>query len=309
MAERRFPFPIPFGWFAVGRIDELPAEPVSTHELFGRSVVLWQDGDARHLVDATCPHLGAHLGVGGRVEDGCLVCPFHEWSYGPDGTNVAIPYADRPNRKARLRGYPLAEVNGHLLAWYHPDAAVEPTFAVPQRLPVDAATVHRVDRIVGTVWQEIAENSVDMAHFVSVHGTAQMASVGEMTIDGPFRQVRSEQTFTSSKGDLPATLTSNSLGPGMGVVEFELFGHSVILVSTTTPLDDGRCHHRFSFHTDGSDVAAKIAPGFAAEVERQFDQDIPIWEAKSYVASPALAPTEKAVTEFRRWAAQFYAEA
>ena len=309
MPDRRFPFPIPYGWFSLGRIDELPAESVSTHRLFGRDLVLWQDGDDRHLVDSTCPHLGAHLGVGGRVEDGCLVCPFHEWRFGPDGSNVEIPYADRPNRKARLRGYPLAERNGHLLAWYHPDPTAVASFEVPQRLADDAATVHRVDRTVGTVWQEIAENSVDMAHFVSVHGTSQMASIGEMTIDGPFRQVRSDQTFTSSKGDLPATLTSNSLGPGMGVIEFEMFGHTVILVSTTTPLDDERCHQRFTFYTDGSDVAAKIAPAFAAEVERQFDQDIPIWEAKSYVAVPALAPTEKAVTEFRRWATQFYAEA
>ena len=26
MAARRFPFPIPFGWFAVGRLDELPLD-------------------------------------------------------------------------------------------------------------------------------------------------------------------------------------------------------------------------------------------------------------------------------------------
>jgi nitrite reductase/ring-hydroxylating ferredoxin subunit len=102
MAARRFPFPIPFGWFAVGRLDELPLDPVSTHQLFGRSLVLWQSDGERHLVDSVCPHLGAHLGVGGRVEDGCLVCPFHEWSYGADGTNVAIPYSERPNRKARF---------------------------------------------------------------------------------------------------------------------------------------------------------------------------------------------------------------
>ncbi len=73
------------------------------------------------------------------------------------------------------------------------------------------------------------------------------------------------------------------------------------------PLSEERCFQRFTFYTDGSEVAAKIAPGFAAEVERQFDQDIPIWEAKSYLPVPALASSEKPVTEFRKWAAQFYA--
>jgi nitrite reductase/ring-hydroxylating ferredoxin subunit len=306
MSTTRFPFPLPYGWFTVARLDEVPLDPVSTHRLFGRDLVLWQADGERRLVDAHCPHLGAHLGVGGRVEGDCLVCPFHEWSYGLDGTNVAIPYADKPNRKARLRGYPLAERNGSLLAWYHPDPTIEPLYDVPSLIGPEAVLVHRFDRELATVWQEIAENSVDMAHFVSVHGTAQMASVGEMTVDGPFRTVRSEQTFSSSKGELPATLTSRSLGAGQGHVEFELFGHTVIAVSSTTPVEDERCLQRFTFYTDGSDVAARIAPGFAAEVERQFDQDIPIWETKAYLPVPALAPSEKPVTEFRRWAAQFY---
>jgi len=43
-------------------------------------------------------------------------------------------------------------------------------------------------------------------------------------------------------------------------------------------------------------------------VSRQFGEDIPIWENKRYQPSPALAPSERAVTEFRRWAGQFYPE-
>jgi hypothetical protein len=54
-------------------------------------------------------------------------------------------------------------------------------------------------------------------------------------------------------------------------------------------------------------MGAKIGEGFGAEVQRQFDQDIPIWEAKRYQPSPALAPIERPITEFRRWASQFYA--
>jgi len=68
MTARRFPFALPFGWFSVGRIDELPAEPVNTQRLFGREPVLWEDGEHPHLVDLTCSHIGAHLGVGGLVE-------------------------------------------------------------------------------------------------------------------------------------------------------------------------------------------------------------------------------------------------
>lgn len=36
-------------------------------------------------------------------------------------------------------------------------------------------------------------------------------------------------------------------------------------------------------------------PNPFSEVERQFGQDIPIWENKRYQPSPALAPTERPI--------------
>ena len=41
-------------------------------------------------------------------------------------------------------------------------------------------------------------------------------------------------------------------------------------------------------------------------MSREIGQDIPIWEHKRYVESPALAPMEKPITEYRRWYSQFY---
>ena len=41
-------------------------------------------------------------------------------------------------------------------------------------------------------------------------------------------------------------------------------------------------------------------------MSREIGQDIPIWEHKRYVPSPSLAPSEKPITEYRRWYEQFY---
>jgi phenylpropionate dioxygenase-like ring-hydroxylating dioxygenase large terminal subunit len=307
----RFPFPLPYGWFAAGRLDELPDEPVTTVRYHDKDLVVWRDDagaePAFRVFDAYCPHLGAHLGVGGRVEDGCLVCPFHEWSFGPDGTNAAIPYADRPNRKARVRSYPTAVRNGLLLFWHHPDPAVEPGWDVPQALTDEHVEVGRFTWTVATAWQEVAENSVDMAHFRSVHGLERVGEIGDIAIDGPVRTVRSAQLFNSARGTFEGALESNSYGPGVGVIHFDLMGR-VTLVSSTTPVDPGHVDVRFTLYHSGDEIAAKIGVGFAAEVSRQFNEDIPIWENKRYQPSPALAPTERPVTEFRRWAAQFYPE-
>jgi len=311
--SERFPFPRPFGWFAVGRLDELPAEPVTSLRAQGTDLVVWRDDTADdpaaawRVFDAYCPHLGAHLGVGGRVHDGCLVCPFHEWAFHPDGTNAAIPYADRPNRKARVRAYPTAVRNGHLLFWWHPDPDVGPLWDVPQALGPEHAEVGRFTWTVRTAWQEIAENSVDMAHFQSVHGLERVSPIGEITLDGPIRRVSSVQLFNSARGTFEGALETTSYGPGMGVIHFDLMGR-VTLISATTPLEDDALEVRFTLYHSGDPIAEKIGAGFAAEVARQFNEDIPIWENKRYQPSPALAPTERPVTEFRRWAAQFYPE-
>lgn len=305
--ERRFPFPIPLGWFSVGRLDELPKEDVAPLQAFGRDLVLWRDAAGHHVADAWCPHLGAHLGYGGRVENGCLVCPFHEWAYDSGGSNTDIPYASRPNRKARLRMYETMARNGHLLAWYHPDATVRPLWDVPDKLPADPVECLRFDRRIRSAWQEIAENSVDMAHFRSVHGTGRVSQVGELLIDGPYRRVLSGQSFKTARGEFEGQIESNSYGPGLGVVHFTLMD-TVTLVSATTPVDENEVLVRFTlFHQKGAAMAAKIGAAFGAEVSRQLDQDIPIWEHKRYQPSPALAPSEKPITEFRKWAKQFYA--
>ncbi len=304
--QTRFPFPVPYGWFSLGRLDELPGEPVAPISAFGRDLVLWRDHDGPRVADAYCPHLGAHLGYGGRVEEGCLVCPFHEWSFDHAGVNTGIPYSDRTNRKARLRVYETASRNGHLLAWYHPDPTVAPLWEVPDSLPDHPVECLRIDRRIGTAWQEIAENSVDMAHFRSVHGAGRVADVGELFIDGPYRRVRSTQSFQSARGEFEGHIESNSYGPGLGVVHFTLMG-TVTLVSATTPLAADEVEMRFTmYHEEGEEMAAKIGTAFGAEVARQLDQDIPIWEHKRYQPSPALAPSEKPITEFRRWAQQFY---
>ena len=54
-----------------------------------------EDGIAQ-VIDATCPHLGANMAVGGIVKGNCLECPFHGWQFeGKDGICSKIPYAKK----------------------------------------------------------------------------------------------------------------------------------------------------------------------------------------------------------------------
>ena len=65
------------------------------------------DGEVRAFRDL-CVHQGTALSLG-WVEDGCLVCPYHGWTYDTDGQCGRIPASHGTNIPAkaphsRLRG-------------------------------------------------------------------------------------------------------------------------------------------------------------------------------------------------------------
>ena len=113
----RSPLPVPYGWFWVSYSEDLKAGEHRNIECFGQEWVLFraETGEAG-VVDPYCPHLGAHLGHGGKVVGDSLRCPFHHWSYNTKGFCTKIPYAKVmppiTKRQAILKALPITENNG-----------------------------------------------------------------------------------------------------------------------------------------------------------------------------------------------------
>jgi phenylpropionate dioxygenase-like ring-hydroxylating dioxygenase large terminal subunit len=295
--ERRFPFPVPDGWFVVAESRDLdPGQTVATH-VFGRDVVIFRtaSGEAR-MVDAYCAHLGAHLGVGGKVEDECIRCPFHGWRYdGESGKCTEIPYGDTrviPSQ-AKVRAYPVVERNHMIWAWHHGNDG-PPFYEVPE-VPefYDAEWLPYVIREfdVATCCQEMAENNVDFAHFMYVHGTDSIPD-DEFEIRGTYKK-------TVGGGGL---FVREGFGLGLGVLHLADRG---AFISSTTPIDEENVKVRWIFtarRADGPDAAENLANGLTGGVS----QDLPIWENKRYVERPIITKSEKKLLEQREWALQFY---
>ena len=68
-------------WTALCRLDEIAVGRAKYVEAGNKAltVVRMSETDAAVFDDA-CPHAGASLS-GGRVYDGCLVCPLHGWEF------------------------------------------------------------------------------------------------------------------------------------------------------------------------------------------------------------------------------------
>ena len=312
---KRSPFPIPFGWFQVGYPADVAVGETKPLYAFGTHLVLWRDEEgAAHVHDAFCPHLGAHLGHGGKVVGCEIACPFHGWRYDADGANTLIPYSERTNRKATVRAYPTIERNGLLMAWYHPDG-VDPMWEIPV-VPEFNDPEHYTEMVtrqyaVEAPWQDLAENGVDSAHFRYVHNTEEVPVLDSYEPDGPIARMRSSQKFPTPRGVVDGRIDSDSYGPGFSVIRFAGIVDT-ILMGCNTPIEDNRCEMRFSFCVKrlggDSTLDSTVGDAFVAEVDRQVREDKPIWENKAYLPRPALADTDGPFTKFRRWASQFYAQ-
>ena len=310
----RIPLPMPFGWFRVAEAKDLaPGEVRSIHYL-GRDMVLFrtESGEAA-VMDAYCPHLGAHLGYGGEVVGDSIRCPFHYWRFDGSGECVEVPYARRIPPRARLDAYPTCEKNGIIFIWYHPDGE-QPKWEVPE---VPDLTVEQgwLDIVYHTAQvrshpQEMAENVVDSPHFHYVHGTPDIPEK-TFTFDGHIMRAYQGLTFTTPDGELKGSVNIESHGGSIGITRFEGIGET-LLVITGTPIDE-ELHEsiiRFRFRVLDGDAATAQALGdaFIAEVTRQHGQDVPIWEHKKFHENPVLCDGDGPIHSIRKYYQQFYAE-
>lgn len=89
------PPPYPNGWYGILESCLLKVSEAIFISCLGEQLVVYRTQNNKvFIVDAYCPHLGANLGVGGRVDGDCIVCPFHQWSFrGSDGKCAKIPYS------------------------------------------------------------------------------------------------------------------------------------------------------------------------------------------------------------------------
>ncbi|MGI8335540.1 Rieske 2Fe-2S domain-containing protein [Actinomadura scrupuli] len=302
----RFPFPIPNGWFAVARSDELQTGQVASAHYFGRDLALFRtaSGEAR-VLDAYCVHLGANLAKGGKVTGELLECPFHAWRYdGVSGRCLDVPYTDaEPSPKARVRSYPVVERFGLIFAWHHLGEA-EPYIEMPVMEEFDDAEwsepVFHEFRFA-TCCQEMAENNADYVHFKYVHGMETVPG-GEVEYDGFVKTVTERQEFKSKSGKVHAVdFERKSYGMGLGALRLK---GVMSFVSSVTPIDEENVHIRWVF------TMPEAMKGFSEKMIQTFvdavAEDVPIWENKIYIEKPLLIKGDGPIIEFRHWAKQFY---
>ena len=315
ITKKRYPMPIPFGWYCIDTAASLEKGQVKAVRYFGEDQVLFrgQNGEVS-MLDAYCPHLGAHLGHGGIVHENCLECPFHAWRWNTDGTIGDIPYATNIPPKAKevaIFRYPTVEANNLIYAWYHPEG-IQPLYDVTIHPEIDdpewADDFVAFEYDINCHIQDMAENAVDAAHFKYVHGVVSYPEF-EVSYEDQKRTSVQRADMETPRGTIKGQITAFSNGPGDSATKFEGICDTLLL-GMTTPIESEKCITRFFFlqkKVDGKTPTGGVSAAIIADIDKQVKEDIPIWEHKKYAEKPVLCDKDGPIAQFRKHYSNFYA--
>ncbi len=320
--------PFPDGWYAIAWSDEIGPGAVATRQFVGREVVVFRtESGVPSLMLAHCPHLGAHLGMGGRIVGESIRCPFHGFCFDEAGNCTATGYGTPVPAGLRARTWPVVETDGAIFAWHHHDDQ-PPLWELPESgFEGSAKLRHRTFQLKDHP-QETTENSVDLGHFAVVHGYEDVALLKEVVTDGPYLNVsyRARRPLRPLGRFGPSATTGfeydiHIYGLGYSQVDVSIpgLGLRARLLVLATPRADGEVDLRLGLRLHdpvdrrgllrllparviGWGAGRFVLNGFANDAA----QDFPIWENKAYVSPPKLAKGDGPIGLYRKWASQFY---
>ncbi len=315
------PLPYPSGWFCLALSREVPAGAVVNRRFMGRDVVLYRTrGGVLRVVDAHCPHLGAHLGAGGVVDGEHLVCPFHRFAFDVGGSCVKVPGGDPP--KATLGQFTVRERGRIIYVWNGHDAA--PPDWEPSELPDDGfSPAASWSTLLTSHPQEVMESFVDYRHQPIVHNVS-LREVAPPADEGPLLRISFSAAIRLSVGlatiRVEQGLVLSGLGLASGDVTLHQVGMSLGVVLTATPVGPWQTRLRVFAMTETASRAdstrlrkaastswsAVAGQALVRTIAHQMGQDARIWNRKRYEPEPRLAPEESAIGQYRGWVRQFY---
>lgn len=306
--------PLPNGWFAVGWSRDLLPGDVKPIRVFGEDLVLFRsrEGEAK-VLDAYCPHLGAHLGEGGRVHGNTLRCPFHAWRFdGDTGECVEIPYCEKIPPRARVRAWPVLEANRMIFVWYHAEGKA-PEWDVPimPEFSDDEWTEPRLHEMeVPAHLQEMSENNCDPVHFHYVHSMQDLPEQSKIEFgeDGRFFRITDEGERKTPFGTFHTVLERDTWQIGISSVRTKgIPGAGLLMFTSTTPIDAENCISRWAL-TVTNNMADVAGEEWMTGLTKGVLEDLRIWKNKVHRARPVLCEADTYLAHFRQWTKQFYSE-
>lgn len=263
-----------------------------------------------HALDAHCPHLGAHLGIQGKIIGNQIRCAFHGWQFDGSGMCRKIPSDPKITSNMNTRSWRVVERYGIIFVHFDPEArALDEDFVhVPLLESGEWGEPVGKAHHISTRHSDVLENGVDMEHFNSVHGVPMNdARLSENTKGNlSFHH----QTITKRLGiQFNTMMEIGYVIPGLQIIHLHsVFGRECVTLSSVTPISHDSVIAHLTTRVRGgyfSPWTSLLTHTVSYFINSTFAQDIPIWNGKIYKNKPVLSEGDEGIHRFRRWYRRF----
>ncbi len=291
------------GWYQVAYERDLK-DGLASSQLGPWDVVVTEWEGAIQVMDARCPHRAAHLGRGGTVQDGSLVCPFHGRRVGLTATACA-----------EYRGAPLPSlaIGGLIFAHLGGGADVDVPAAL-RELETDCCFVPGFALAVAAPASLVIENAFDAAHFRPVHRiqndpefTEAAPRWGDFAVTAEF-VIPPSAWQEGADSDVRAPMTARALSPGL-VLSHLGGAKPYYLITGATPLSDDTCIVRLSLAiplgADRTPPREDLCRYLLQQSQAGIRADEGIWQSMDHARAPLWAEGDEAVRGFQAFCSRF----
>ena len=189
-------------WYVAEDIANITDKPRHV-KLLGFDFVVFRDATGTiNCLSDVCVHRGASLSAG-RMEGGCVECPYHGWQFNGDGNVTRIPSlpADQkiPSR-ARVDSYPVKEKYGWVWVFLGdlPEAERPPLPDFPEYDDTQNWRTVRGEWLWKADYVRVVENGLDFSHAPFVHpsfGDRDRAEIHDFDIEQDEWSARAKVTY------------------------------------------------------------------------------------------------------------------
>ena len=191
---------------------------------------------------------------------------------------MEIPYAKRIPPNARAGAWEVIEANDMIFVWHHVDG--KPPFfempILPEFSHPDWEPGKHWEITVDVHVQEMAENNCDPIHFRYVHDNPEPIVDSAMRYDGLKMTMSSTSEREAYGGVFKLELERETWGIGLASVRIVgVEDAGLLMFSSTTPIDAGRSHSRWTFVVT-SNMANTAGQEFIDSMTEGVLDDLPI---------------------------------
>lgn len=292
------------GWYKLAFERDL-SEELTPVTVGAQRFVIARTEQGVRVFDADCPHRGAHLGYGGKLDRDTIICPFHRYRIGLGGDGCG---------DFQVREYQTLLIGGVLfvqLSNSHDNGFVEFMYRLAETHTINPGFTMDIK----CPPEIIIENGFDNTHFRPVHGVDAERFVpsidehGSLVVHSSFLHYSKGETPEQEAGAVKKTsLQLNAFSPYLSVAQ--LGGKMpMVFITSVNPIGERLTRLRFSLALSktkyGSPVPERVLESLLWGNKTGIQCDAVIWENMSFTSRRTHTSQDAAVLAFEDFCTRF----